>query len=234
MIRKMKNLFRNILTVATVATLISGCSLAGLDLQENYDRVPHTVDPKIYKSTWQYLKDRSRGANSEARIFDRMMEAIEYSGIDTNEYKKPNRTFILLNNGAVTGTNFWGTYKINNKVATKWDDYPKEFVKNYLLYLIVEGQHDHFTIPALQTVEGNTLAPKGYWNQLPVGITSTSVFLPNPNSIMTIKVLNSSPSNTSDYPIVLNEVLNARTSSIQATNGSIHVIGGVLTTSIPE
>jgi hypothetical protein len=51
---------------------------------------------------------------------------------------------------------------------------------------------------------------------------------------MTIKVLNSSPSNTSDYPIVLNEVLNVRTSSIQATNGSIHVIGGVLTTSIPE
>ncbi|MET3114141.1 hypothetical protein AAKU52_001874 [Pedobacter sp. CG_S7] len=230
--KKIYNNIRNIVAVCVISTVVFSCSMVGLDLQENYDRVPHTLDPKIYKTTWQYLKDRSAGTTAEDKIFSSMMDAIQYAGIDSNEYKKPERTFILLHN--LAATDLWKNIKVNNVVGTSFRSYPKEFVKNYLLYLILEGVHDHYTIPTLQTVNAHTLAPVGYFNSLPTGITMTN-FIPgtNPESRMLIKVLNSSPSNTSDYPIQLNDLVNIRTSSLLATNGSIHVLGNYFSPVLP-
>ncbi|ADY52615.1 hypothetical protein Pedsa_2063 [Pseudopedobacter saltans DSM 12145] len=220
--------------------LFSGCTLFGLDVQKDYNRTPHTLDPKMDKTVWQYLKERSYGNTAETRVFARMMDAIIYSEIDTLEYTKPNRTFILMygassgNPPTLSAPAFWTNFKVNNANATNWNQYPKEFVRNYLKYLIVEGEYNHYTIPALQTINANTLCPAGYFNTLPTGITLAN-FIPNtnPESIMTIKVLNSSPSNTSDYPIQLNDVLNVRTSSILATNGTVHVIGSFFSPALP-
>jgi hypothetical protein len=130
----------------------------------------------------------------------------------------------------------YAAIQVNGKNATKITDYPKAFLKEYLSYLIIEGVYDHYTLPAINSVDVKTLATPGAFNSLPTGLTynSSYPFSPNPTSTMKMRVLNSSPSNTSDYPIVLNESRNVRTSSILATNGSIHNIDRFLTTVNPQ
>jgi hypothetical protein len=219
--------------------LLSGCSLFDLDVQKDYNRTPKTLDPKIYKTTWEYLKEKSANpANNNG--FSRMMDAIIYSEIDTTEYTKPGRTFILLTNASIyhaTASNttaFFNNVRINNARATSWASYSKEFVRNYLKYLIVEGVHDHYTIPASEIITAKTLAPEGYFNTLPANYTMLNFFPDNnPESVMLLRVLNSSPSNTSDYPLQVNNVYNMRTSSILATNGTIHVAGAYLIPMLP-
>jgi hypothetical protein len=144
-----------------------------------------------------------------------------------------------MNTEAITRTNnnlsdvgFFGANLVNGKTTKAWTEYPKEFVKAYLQYLIIDGVYNHYTLPPVNLVEVATLAPAGTLDTLPKGVTRNTAYpwVSNPGRKMTIKVLNSSPSNTSDYPIVLNESRNVRTSSIQATNGTIHAIDRFLTT----
>lgn len=239
-----KIILGGILVVATSTMLLTSCKK--LALQKDYDRVKDTVDAHVYMNAWEYLKKRSLGNTSADSIWKRMYEGIMYSGIDTLEYSKPNRTYIFLNNDAITRVStanppsgdvgFWGAYQVAGKNGKAWTEYPKDFVKSYLQYLIIEGVHDHYRLPPINAVEVSTLAPAGTLSSLPAGVTRTAAwpFTPNPESKMTIKVLNSSPSNTSDYPIVLNESRNVRTSSIQATNGAIHAIDRFLTTTKPD
>ena len=223
------------------AMLLAGCKK--LALQKDYDRDPDPIDPHVNMSAWAYLKSRALGNNSADSIWKRFYEGIIYSEIDTLEYTKPNRTYIFLNNDAVVRTNnnpadvgFFGAYRVNNGNGTKWSNYPKHFVKAYLQYLILEGVHDHYTLPAIASVDASTLALPGTLDTLPAGITRNTAYplVANPQSIMRIKVLNSSPSNTSDYPIVLNDSRNVRTSSILATNGSIHAVDRFVTTTKPD
>lgn len=226
---------------ALACVMIFTTSCKKLSLQKDYNRVPDTVDSHIYKTAWQFIRDRSSGKPDS--IFSRMYAAIIYSGIDTNEYTKSNRTYIILHNDAINRTSgsgidngFFFALQVNAKNGTKIEDYPKDFWKAYLQYLIIEGVYDHYTMPAVNAVNVSTLAPPGSLNTLPAGITRNAAFplSPNANSSMKMRVLNSSPSNTSDYPIILNEARYVRTSSIQATNGSIHVIDRFLTTTNPD
>ena len=230
-----------VLIAVALIVLATGCKK--MSLQKDYNRTPQTVDPHVYKTAWEYLKQRALGNNAADSVWKRMYEGILYSEIDTNEYTKPNRTYIFLNNDAITRTNsnaadvgFFDAYRVNGATGKKWQDYPKDFVKTYLQYMIIDGVFDHYTLPPINGVETHTLAPAGSLNSLPAGITRNSAypFVPNPNSIMTLRVLNSSPSNTSDYPVVLNESRNVRTSSILATNGSIHAVDRFVTTTKPD
>ncbi len=228
-------------TLIASTLLLTSCKK--LSLQKDYNRKADTVDAHVNMTAWAYLKQRALGSTANDQIWARMYEAIIYSGIDTNEYTRANRTYIFLNNDAITRTNanladvgFYGAYLVNNKNGTKLADYPKDFVKAYLQYLIIEGVYDHYTLPPINAMEVSTLAPAGSLVTLPAGITRNTSYpwIPNPNSKMKLRVLNSSPSNTSDYPIVLNENRNVRTSSILATNGSIHAIDRFLTTTNPD
>jgi len=238
----LKNFMKlKILIGIVFVVLLAGCKK--LALQHDHNRDPVTIDPHVNMTAWQYLKSRALGTNSFDTIWKRMYEGIIYSEIDTLEYSKPNRTYIFLNNDAVVRTNsnaadvgFFGANRVNNGNATKWSNYPKEFVKANLQYLILEGVHDHYTLPPINPVVVNTLAPAGSLTELPPNVTRNTAypFVPNPESKMQIKVLNSSPSNTSDYPIVLNESRNVRTSSILATNGSIHAVDRYVTTTKPD
>jgi len=217
----------NLLLVIAVVFALPGC----YKLQKDYNRVSSPLDPHINKTTWQYIKDRGYGSPTDT-IFRRMYDAIIYSGIDTNEYAKSNRTFILMNNNAAKA--LWTSVKTaSNASATKWNDYPQQAVKNYLSYLILDGVYDHYTIPAVTDLSVNTLAPQGAFTTNPTGFVIPS-FVSNPGSTMKIQVINTSPSNTSDYPIQLNDVLNVYTSSILATNGTVHVINAYLTTNLPQ
>lgn len=238
----MKKIYQHtkiLISAAAISALISGCSLFGLDVQKDYDRTPKTLDPKIYKTTWEFIKEKGASPTNNNGL-SRMLEAIIYSEIDTLEYTKPGRTFILFTNASIFNTSatnttvFFNNVRINNARATAWSSYSKEFVRNYLKYLIVEGIHDHYTIQANEVVTAKTLAPAGYFNMLPAGYTMLN-FLPdnNPESEMLLRVINSSPSNTSDYPLQVNNTVNMRTSSIQASNGSIHVSGAYLTPMLP-
>ncbi|OCX53175.1 hypothetical protein BEL04_02360 [Mucilaginibacter sp. PPCGB 2223] len=224
--KKLKNIsFGLFLSVAIFA--FSGCNLAGLKYQENADYQHYVLDPHINMTTWDYIKTRSYNYAGKDTIFKLMRQAIEYSGIDTNEYIKPDRTFILLHNDAIYRTTvvnkvptittdcFFGKYLVNGKPGTKWSDYPKDQVKNYLLYLIVQGAYS-FNNLGPNNVTGNTLEPQGY-DPL------------NPTSIMLLRV-----NDDQNYPLRLNDFSNSvayvtvRTSNILPTNGAIQVIDRVL------
>ena len=143
---------------------ISACNkIAGLPLQNNPSYTATLKNTHINESVWQFIKDRGIEGDS---IFYQMYQAIIYSGIDTNEYTKPNRTYLLYNNDAVNGTttnsttgvtgvsssSFFGKYKVKDPVtgklvnASSWTQYPKLQIKNHLLSLIVEGIYTFETL----------------------------------------------------------------------------------------
>jgi hypothetical protein len=216
------------------ALLFTGCKkFLGLPLQENEEHIVSTIDPHINKTAWQYLKERALGVNPADTIFKRMYDAIVYSGIDTAEYTTPGRTFIFLHNDAIlrrTGTpattttdSYFGKYKINNVAATRWDQYPKQQVKNYLLSLIVQGEH---------TFENVGPDPKYEKTLLPPGADTL-----NPESIMVFRVINDRdsrfrindfPGSAVPTPNLASPGIQARTAGILSTNGPIHVVDRVL------
>src|SRR5947207_2757036 len=137
-----KIIIGGLLVLVCSALSFTGCKK--LALQKDYHHKADTVDAHVYKTAWEYLKQRALGNTSSDSIWKKMYEGIIYSGIDTNEYTKPGRTFIFLNTEAITRTNanladvgFFGAYLVNGKNGTKWADYPKDFVKDYLQYLII-------------------------------------------------------------------------------------------------
>ena len=175
--------------------------------------------------------------------------------LQTNAIKRLNSTKTIYNDcffGANLVNNACGTIVSSKYVVQSFNVYPAGYLQNYLKWLILDGVYDHYTLKSPYNIEVNTLAPAGYFSPLPATVSvpgSTATLLTtqsaggqvipplvagaNPNSTMKIRVLNSSPSNTSDYPIILNSALNVTTSSILLTNGTAHVINAYFTMNIP-
>jgi len=175
--------------------------------------------------------------------------------LQTNAIKRLNSTTKIYNDcflGANLVNGACGSIVSSKYVVQSLNIYPPIYLQNYLKWLILDGVYDHYTLKSVENIEVNTLAPAGYFNPPPAPVTvpgSTATLLAtqsaggqvipplvaggNPNSTMKIRVLNSSPSNTSDYPIILNSALNVTTSSILLTNGSAHVISAYFTMNIP-
>ena len=225
--KKIKIIIATLTASLGAAALMSGCTLAGLSMQKDYNRVTNvdTIDAHVYKTAWAYMKARAYGSNTDT-IFRRMYDGVIYSGIDTNEYIKPGRTFIFLQNGAVT-SQLWPKYKNGTVAGTKWQSFSKADVKNYLSYLILLAQYSHYNLP-LQDVKAQTLAPAGAFTTNPPGmlapVASGTTYNPNPNSIMLIHVSNANTVTSQlDYPIVLNTNSNIAVSDLLATNGVIQV-----------
>lgn len=223
-----------------IAISMSGC----YKLQKNFTRTnTDTIDAHVYKTAWAYLKSKAySNATPADTIFRRMYDAIIYSGIDTNEYTKPNRTYIFLNNTAVTATKagalgLWSTfYTASKKAGKKWSDYSVADVKNYLYYLILPAQYSHYNLPVTD-LPITTLAPAGVYTTNPVGFTQQTVvapFFPNPTSTMTIRVLDAENGNSSDYPLLINGLIYVTTSDILATNGVIQVMNLPVTIVPPQ
>lgn len=215
-----------------IGSLMSGCSLAGLSLQKDYNRaLDDTLDAHVYKTAWGYLKSRAyQNASPSDTIFRRMYDGIIYSGIDTNEYTKPDRTYIFLQNTVVTGQ-LWAKYKNGTAVGTKWQSYAKADVKNYLSYLILLGQYTHRNLSVTKDQVIQTLAPAGAFTSNPgtflAPVANGSTYNPNPNSTMLVHVSNANTVTSQlDYPIVLNTSVNVNVSDLLATNGVIDVLSG--------
>jgi len=214
---KQRIIYSAVVIALLVVSLPACKKVAGLRLQENVDHSTSTIDPHINKTAWQYLKDRS-GIDPTDTVFKRMYEAIVYSGIDSNEYLQTGRTFIFLHNDAVfrTGTPqptdcYWARYKVNNAVAKSWSDYSKQQVKNWLMYLIVNGEYSFDNVTP-DNVEVKTLLPEG-------------ADAANPRSIMLFRVVNdrNSKFTINDFTNTVRSTA-TRTAGILSDNGPIHVV----------
>jgi hypothetical protein len=222
--------------VMAIVILASGCTLFGLKKQTDNNRPTNvdTIDAHLNMTAWAYIK--SRGLQSHTKNdtpLALLQRAIIYSGIDTNEYIKPNRTFVCPN--AASCKLVWSTFQTSAaKAATKWQDYAKDDVKNYLLYLILNAQYSHYNL-TYSDATAQTLAPAGTYSAMPNGfrIVNLAAF-PNPKSIMLIRVQNASPSNTSDYPLAINASINVTTSDLLATNGVVQVVAGLVSPAIAQ
>jgi len=219
--------------ICLLAVGSTGCKkVFGLKLQEEVDHPTTTIDPHINKSAWQFIKDLALGTGVNDTIFKQMYKAIIYSGIDTNEYTKPGRTFLVMHNDAVlrkasgltTTDCYFGKYKVGAGVAaTKWEDYPQLQVKNHLLSLIVQGEH---------TFENITPDPEYDHSLMPANTDPL-----NPESIITFRVINDRdsrlrindfPGSAYPTPNLAAPGLQARTAGLLSTNGPVHVIDRVV------
>jgi|GEM_PF-725844 len=210
--------------LALAVVVLPGC--LKLKLQKNFHRsTTDTIDAHVNKTSWQYLKSRAYGSSTDT-IFRRMYDAIIYSGIDTNLYMQSNKTYIFFTNTMVTTskTGLWAAVLTSaNKAATSWKSYSPADVKNYLGYLILNGTYSHYNLP-VHDVTVTTNAAAGAYTTNPPGFKIPG-FITNPNSTMYIEVLDASPSNTSNYPITVNDVYYIATSDLLATNAVVDVIG---------
>ncbi|MDO6435250.1 fasciclin domain-containing protein [Flavitalea sp. BT771] len=222
---------RLFLIPALLLLLLTGCKkFAGLGLQEDTQHHPYLLDPHVKMNAWQYLRHRSGGDNAPGAdsVLYLMYQAVLYSGIDTNEYTKTDRTFIFLHNLAVinytatvpivpSSACYWGYYTVTDptgdtiRPAKSWSDYTPAQVKSWLQYLIVQGTYSYDNLTPTE-VTVNTLLPPG---------TDTL----NPKSIMVLERVK-----TSDGKIRINNFVNSsnyvevRTGGILTTNGPVHVV----------
>lgn len=233
---KTKHILSGLLfTLVCFAMLTSGCKK--LDLQKNFSRsTDDTIDAHLYKTAWQYMVSRSAGADT---ILKTMHDAIIYAGVDTTLYSQPGNTYIFLT--STSCKNLWKTYTVAGKAGTSFHSYAPADLKNYFLYLIVKGTYTHYNLPIIP-VTVQTMAPAGAFTNnspsflIPLPAGTTTGFQPNPNSTMTMYVLDALIGNTQSYPLVINmsientTTLNANTtvstSDLLATNGVVDVMNG--------
>ncbi|MDB5009752.1 MAG: hypothetical protein JWQ06_541 [Mucilaginibacter sp.] len=220
-----------------IAIMFSSC----LKMQKDYNRKTNvdTIDAHLNMTAWAYLKKRAYGSATDT-IFRRMYDGIIYSGIDTNEYKKPGRTFIFLSNSEITTakTGLWALVLNGTTPGKNWTSYSKTDVKNYLSYLIAQGLYSHYGLK-LADVPFNTLAPAGVYTTNPNTFKfNTGTFVTNPNSIMVVHVSNANTVTSQlDYPIVINGTVNISSSDLEATNGIVQVVNSgtsVITPFLPQ
>lgn len=119
----------SMLMVACISLVFSACSL-----QTDYDYEPHTLDPKVDMTAWEYFETRKE-------VFSSFIEAIEYAGME--EYYKQEKekyTFLALSN---EGMNVFITSI--NPAAVSVTQLDKEVVKKMLQYHIVKGEYSSYS-----------------------------------------------------------------------------------------
>ena len=250
-----------------VFILLAAVSLSGCyKLQKDYQYKPSVLDPHINMTAKEFLLARGTAAANNDTVFKWMQMGIEYAGIDLAEYEKPGRTYIFLHNNAIR-TGFFTSYPIfvkdaqgnpvksvvtpgadSVRAATSWNEYPQQLVKNYFLYLIVQGEYTFenlgVTNTTVQTLlpAGATADPKA--SLLGWVVTKTT---PNPDATLAANITLSSTGGTGfdpegkmnltlksvsgtpeDAPITVNDRTPDRTAGYFAKNGKIHVFGATV------
>jgi hypothetical protein len=197
-----------------------------------------------------------------------MKKCIDYAGIDLAEYEKPGRTYIFLHNNAIkvwdnskkiVTAGFFFDYPIvvkdasgnviksklnaavdSTRPALNWSDYSQETVRNYLLYLIIEGEYGFNNLGVPNTTV-TTLLPAGKTvpytdSKLAYVVTKTT---PNPDASAITNITTAYPTGGSGFdpegkmnlkignndksPITVNDRTDDRSAGYLATNGQVHV-----------
>ncbi len=155
-IRHIKAIFCSI----AASMLLTSCELFGLDYQKPYEFDYEAGIPsnKVNMSTWDFIKSRPD-------LFSLLEEAIVYTGLE-NEFVRSGCTYLLPTNPAFnseteTDKSYFQEHKLTyfddelgEEVAyapTTMTSYPKEQVKEFLLYHIVKGLYTHSNLPAEPT-----------------------------------------------------------------------------------
>ena len=173
----MKNHFRIISVLVLAMLLFSGCKK--LSLFKDYEFNAHTIDPNQNITAWEYINKPRTDT-----LFNMMIRGIKYAGLE-EEYKKPNRTYILLINAAITAPNattgvesattYFGMNKVNGVASKNWQSYSVAPVKDLLMYHIIQGRYtyDNLKTDVTETVSLRTDAAK---NKVYLNIANTNNF----------------------------------------------------------
>jgi hypothetical protein len=219
-------IFPFLISVVAPLFITTGCELAGLELQKSYEYDASIRSSKINMNALEFMKSRPD-------LFSSMIEAVNYTSL-SEEYTKPDRTFLLLTNRALSdetyvpsGSSVMGSYfacyKVSNPrynpaipangpmllIPDNWSVYPVETVKQFLLYHIVKEAvsfRNAKTFPFFY--------PSVAYN-VEGDTTMVSFNLVN-DRYATLRVNGFTGSRKSD--------LAPRTSGIDCTNGVIHVL----------
>lgn len=139
------------------AAILTGCELLGLDLQEKYDYDENAgmYSNELNKSVWHFL-------NSRTDEFSLFIEGIKYAGLE-DRYNEPNSTYVALTNIAVT--QYFSNHLLPNPIhdpndpatgpafipAFSLEQFPKEQIREMLLYHIVKGTWTWSNLPPVKT-----------------------------------------------------------------------------------
>lgn len=140
--------------------LLTSCELFGLDYQKPYEFDYEAGIPsnKVNMSAWDFIKSRPD-------LFSLLEEAIVYTGLE-NEFARSGCTYLLPTNPAFNSETATDKSYFQEHQLTYFDDelgedvayapasmtsYPKEQVKEFLLYHIVKGLYTHSNLPAEPT-----------------------------------------------------------------------------------
>lgn len=239
-----KTSVKSIFAITIGMLLCQACTLFDMDLQKQYDYQPKTLDPHINITAREFLENRSYGAVPSDTIFKWMRKGLEYAEIDLAEYEKSGRTFILLHNDAIRVRNatsgvitagLWFNFPIVTSLdpitnvpvtrpANKWEDYPKQDVRNYFLYLMLQGEYNFGQLNADNKAVPTLLPPNQVASQ-----TSLLGYMNDNKGFdqegkMNLKLVN----NNDMAPIQINDRTNVHSGGYVATNGIVHVFGATV------
>lgn len=140
--------------------LFTGCEVLGLDYQDSYDYDYNAgmQSNRVEMSAFEFIKARSD-------IFSLLQEAILYAEVE-NEFKQSGVTYLLPTNAAFNSEKSEDKSYFQTHQLSYLDDatgelvfyapismtaYPKEQVKDFLLYHIVKGKYTFTNLPAEPT-----------------------------------------------------------------------------------
>ena len=152
--------YKKALALMVIPFFIASCELLGLDYQDSYDYDYSAGMPsnKIDMSAFEFIKSRTD-------IFSLLEEAILYAGVE-NEFKQSGVTYLLPTNTAFnsetsTDLSYFQTHQLTyideetgelvSYAPISMTAYPKEQVKEFLLYHIVKGKYTFTNLPAEPT-----------------------------------------------------------------------------------
>lgn len=152
--------YKKALALMVIPFFIASCELLGLDYQDSYDYDYSAGMPsnKIDMSAFEFIKSRTD-------IFSLLEEAILYAGVE-NEFKQSRVTYLLPTNTAFnsetsTDLSYFQTHQLTyideetgelvSYAPISMTAYPKEQVKEFLLYHIVKGKYTFTNLPAEPT-----------------------------------------------------------------------------------
>jgi uncharacterized surface protein with fasciclin (FAS1) repeats len=154
------NFFKTILAVCILPLALTSCEAFGLDFQEPYefDYEAGMPDNNVHMSTYEFIQSRTD-------IFSLLLDAINYAELQ-DEFRKGGNTYLLPTNTAFNSEtesdlSYFQTHKVSyydeegDSIAyyapASMTVYPREQVKEFLLYHIVKGKYTHTNLPAEPT-----------------------------------------------------------------------------------
>lgn len=151
---------KNTLVLLAFSLTFTSCELLGLNFQDSYkyDYEAGMPDNNLNMSTYDFIVSRPD-------IFSILKDAIDYAGIEM-EFKRSNVTYLLpankaFNSETADDKSYFQTHQLSyfdeelgvevSYAPNSMTAYPKETVKEFLLYHIVKGKYTFTNLPAEPT-----------------------------------------------------------------------------------